>query len=177
MEAEDPLSQLADIHLPQAVAFWPPAPGWWLLAALLFAAGAWFAWRQFRHWQENQRLKGVLRELDAAMSAFRSVEPGEQRNEQGLALLYSFNSLLKRVALSRHPDADVAALTGSSWLAYLDMRGGSGEFGSGPGQVLAEGEYRPRFDADAEALYATVRRWIVQQYRKAGGTDRPGLSA
>ena len=34
METEDPLSQLADIHLPEAVSAWPPAVGWWLLAGL-----------------------------------------------------------------------------------------------------------------------------------------------
>ena len=177
MEAEDPLSQLADIHLPGPVSFWPPAPGWWLLAALLLAAGAWFAWRQFRLWQERQRLQRVLKELDVAMAAFRRVEPGEQRNAQGLALLYTVNSLLKRVALVRHPEAEVAALTGQDWLDFLDACGGAGEFRSGPGQVLAEGEYRPRFDADADALYATVRRWITQQYRSSASARLAEVAA
>ena len=31
------LSQLRDIHLPEAVPWWPPAPGWWMLFALVIA--------------------------------------------------------------------------------------------------------------------------------------------
>lgn len=55
MEAEDPLSQLADIHLPADVSFWPPAPGWWVLAALLMCGLCLLGLVQFRRWQQRQR--------------------------------------------------------------------------------------------------------------------------
>ena len=38
MNPQDPLSQLKDIHLPATGGFWPPAPGWWLLALILLLA-------------------------------------------------------------------------------------------------------------------------------------------
>ncbi len=40
--SEDPLAQLRDLHLPQAVADWPPALGWWLLAGLVLSGLVWF---------------------------------------------------------------------------------------------------------------------------------------
>ena len=35
MPEENPLINLKDIHLPPAVAIWPPAPGWWIVAVVL----------------------------------------------------------------------------------------------------------------------------------------------
>ena len=35
---QDPLAQLRDIHLPEAIGWWPPAPGWWILALLLLVS-------------------------------------------------------------------------------------------------------------------------------------------
>ncbi|HCG70266.1 MAG TPA: DUF4381 domain-containing protein, partial [Gammaproteobacteria bacterium] len=33
----DPLTALKDIYPPVEPHWWPPAPGWWLVAMLLFA--------------------------------------------------------------------------------------------------------------------------------------------
>ncbi|MEC7549612.1 MAG: DUF4381 domain-containing protein, partial [Pseudomonadota bacterium] len=45
MDSEELLAQLADIHLPAEISFWPPAFGWWILALLLLVAGS-FATRK-----------------------------------------------------------------------------------------------------------------------------------
>lgn len=178
METEDPLSQLADIHLPAAVPFWPPAPGWWLLAAILLAAGLFLGYRYYKKWQEQQRLKRALAELEQAIQVFRQTpeDDPQQQNRQGLALLYSVNSLLKRVALVHHPLSDIASLTGQAWLSFLDDTGRSDDFSRGPGKVLAEGEYRPTFDADSEALYDCARRWIIHQYRHTQAQSPAGAA-
>lgn len=163
MEAEDPLSQLADIHLPAAVPVWPPAPGWWVLAALLLCGLALLGYVQLRRWQQRQRLARVLQELAQARSAWSKADAAA-RNAAGLALLYAINSLLKRVALLHFPAAQVAPLAGRAWLAFLDAQGGTQEFSQGAGQILADGEYRPVFNGDAEALCQLARRWIERQY-------------
>lgn len=171
MEAEDPLSQLADIHLPADVPFWPPAPGWWALGGLLLLGLAMLAWTWFRHWQQTQRLKRALQALDAAHSHWARAHKTDP-NAAGLALLYAINALLKRIALQHHAASRVAPLTGRAWLAFLDAEGATADFSQGLGRVLAEGEYRRQFDADAadvEALCALVRRWIIHRYRQQPG--------
>ncbi|MFG4038539.1 DUF4381 family protein, partial [Pseudomonas aeruginosa] len=44
----NPLDRLEPLIAPLPVGWWPPAPGWWLLAALLPLLG-WGLWRLRRH--------------------------------------------------------------------------------------------------------------------------------
>ena len=112
----DPLSALRDIHLPPEPAFWPPAPGWWIVALLMaLLAGASTLWgrrvaRRRRPRREALRALGALREALAAGEA-----PHRVAAESA--------SLLRRVALSRYPRSKVGGLTGKAWLEFLDAHG------------------------------------------------------
>jgi hypothetical protein len=161
MEAEDPLSELADIHLPDAVNFWPPAPGWWVLAALVVIALVLVYRRQLARLFLRRRLGSALRELDTAYAAFQSAT---DKNAAGLQLLQTFNAVLKRVALLHYPDPELPRLSGRAWLRFLDTQMDGADFTAGVGQVLADGVYRPVFTADAAALHALCRRWVEQSY-------------
>lgn len=166
MEAEDPLSQLADIHLPGVISFWPPAPGWWVLAALVLLGLALLARQLYRQWQQEQRVKRVLAELAQAYQVYQQASADTlHKNQAGLSLLYAINSLLKRVALVQHADVEVAPLSGLAWLQFLDQRGNNTDFTQGAGKVLGDGEYRPHFDGDADALHQVARQWLVRQYQ------------
>ncbi|MEA1049270.1 DUF4381 domain-containing protein [Lamprobacter modestohalophilus] len=146
---------LRDIHLPAEPGFWPPAPGWWLLFTLLLGGALWLGrlgWGQYRRLRRRQR---ILAELDRLQRA----------GLQGPALIAALSALLKRVALSRYPRTEVAALTGTDWLAFLDRSGGNGRFATGPGRVLADGAYAPAAPEgdpgrDRQALLTLVRDWL-----------------
>ncbi len=173
MEAEDPLKDLADIHLPATVSWWPPAPVWWLLAALVVAALAYAALLLFRRWQQGQRLKVAVSEIRTALASWQQANAIDA-GQAGLALLYACNSTLKRVALVHYPDSDVASLHGRAWLAFLDQSGLTNDFSKGPAQVLADGSYRRSFITDAAtatALTTAAEHWISRQY-----THPPQLS-
>lgn len=140
---------LRDIHLPPVPDFWPPAPGWWVLFALgLVLFGLCLRWL-YRRYRVARRRRKILAELLHLAG-----------RDSGPELVAEVSALLKRVALARFPRAQVASLTGSGWLEFLDRSGGGGRFTGGPGSVLAEGPYAPASDFDAEELLALAGDWI-----------------
>lgn len=153
--------QLRDIHLPPPPDFWPPAPGWWLLVAILLALLAWalvIAWRRARLRQAQRRLLALLDEL-------------ERRGTHEPRQLAQLSILLRRIALMHYPRGEVAGLAGEAWLHFLDSSGGNGGFANGPGRVLAEGPYMPELpgEYDPVGVTALVRDWIRKNAGRRNG--------
>lgn len=153
MPEQDPLAQLRDIHLPDAVSAWPPAPGWWLLTALLLAlliAGLYWLRSIIRR---NRYRRMALKQLNAL--ATTSTGTAEQ--------LQQINQLLKQTALAARPATDIAALNGEQWLAFLDKTGNTSAFSQGAGNALKDGPYSPApANVDTEALHQLSAQWIKQ---------------
>jgi hypothetical protein len=146
--------ELRDIHLPGAAPFWPPAPGWWVVAALVVLLVGWVsvvAWRRRDRERARRRLLDALAALQADFARERSSEH-----------LARVARLMRRIALSRFSRERVAALSGAAWLRFLDESGGAGQFSNGPGRVLASAPYQRSVpaDLDIEAFVETVRAWV-----------------
>ncbi|MBI4693064.1 MAG: DUF4381 domain-containing protein [Gammaproteobacteria bacterium] len=143
---------LRDIHLPAPVAWWPPAPGWWVLTGCTIAAAlgalAWIWWRR-----RTALSRRALRELAAIRAAY-AAEPDPHRAAQALSILS------RRLARALDPHGTAAALTGEAWLARLDAWTGTDAFTAGAGRALAVAPYRPGATLDAEALFAVFERWL-----------------
>lgn len=148
------LDDLRDIHLPPPPYLTTLVPEGWeaalVVAALaLFVATLWGLLRFLR----RRRLRCALREL-AGLAA------DHRRDGNATRLAAGLSRLLRRYAVARFPQTEVAGLTGSDWLRFLDAHGGQGAFVDGAGAALASRPYRTAGEVDAAALIAVVRRWL-----------------
>ncbi|WP_296698201.1 DUF4381 domain-containing protein [Thiocapsa sp. UBA6158] len=166
----DPLAQLRDWHLPDPIQWWPPAPGWWISAAVLLVVLLWLAGVRWRgHRRRGAAARSALRELAALRETVQA--DGDTR-----AFIAALSRLLRRFALARFPREQVAGLTGEAWLAFLDATGGGDGFRHGPGRALADLVYGGSRAGDPppnpDALAALAETWIRANRRHGGPTVR-----
>ncbi len=140
---------LRDIHLPQA-SWWPPAPGWWLLAGLLLLVACGLVWR-LRRAARGGALRAALREIDA-------LEAEYGRNADDLCLADGASRLMRRVALQIEPR--VGAQTGAAWDAFV-QRHARDAATLAVLDGLAVARFRAHADLDAPALLAALRSWCT----------------
>ncbi len=145
---------LRDLQLPETVGWWPLAPGWWVLVALLIVGFVYLAWRWSRAWRFNAPRRYALRELARLEAAYL-----EHRNP--VTLGKQLSELLRRGMLAYAPRADVAGLTGDAWLAWLDQGMPLPYFHTEGGKSLLTLPYRDPegdfSDTDIGALVSAVR--------------------
>ena len=149
----DPLSELRAYHLPDPVSWWPPAPGWWLLAGLLLALAIALTWWALWRYRRQAAARQALLEL-AELRSSLTADQDRQAYVRGLS------RLLRRFAMTRFARSQVAGLTGRDWLAFLDDHGGAGEFQGETGRLLNEAPYRPDSEISLEPLDNLVEQWI-----------------
>ena len=151
------LSQLRDIHLPAPISWWPPAPGWWLLAGMVVALmlGLYALIRRYRR---NDWRRVALRELTRLREQHESQQHAPHNIVSGLSVL------LRRVAISRFPREEVAVLNGDAWLGFLDSSvSGETSFQSGLGRLLTVAPYTPKAVIAPDALlklFVMSEKWM-----------------
>ncbi len=144
---------LRDIHLPDPVGWWPPAPGWWLLVLGLVVL-AFIA----RHVRRRRRPGATVG--PAAARELATIRADYERHGDPQRLAGELSVLLRRFALTQAKRASVAGLTGDAWLAHLDTRAGAPLFSEGPGRALLDAPYRAAVDFDAPGLIGACAKAI-----------------
>lgn len=151
---------LRDIHLPGAIAWWPPALGWWLVATLALATLAFFALRFYARRQHRTALRAV-----------RRVRAALEQGTEPVACLAQLSTVIRRFVMttasrSAADTTNVAGLVGDRWLAYLDGRWQRDVFRYGDGRQLLAAPYARPGSAnrdDALRLAQLCEDWLRSQ--------------
>jgi len=139
---------LRDIHAAPATPWWPPAPGWWIVFAVLVAGIAIVV--SIAH-RRRARRRALARTFDDTVAA--APTPAAQ--------IAAMSELLRRAARLRDPAAD--RYEGHRWRAHLDAGAKNALFDDDAGLLLVEGAFRPDVDAQAVAnLRERARRRFLE---------------
>lgn len=146
------LSGLRDIHLPVPLAWWPPAPGWWLVLAggvlVLFLGGL-----GYLYWYTRPR-----------QYALRTWAATYKTTQDPVVLARALSALLKRLALMIYPREQVAALAAEAWEAFLQQTLGH-TLSDSQRHLIAFAVFMPPGalpDESASDLYTAGQRAICQ---------------
>lgn len=131
---------LKELVFPDAVSVLPPAPGWYVLLAVVSIAALFGCWRGWQRWRRNAYRREALvlaREARPAQLPF----------------------VLRKAALLAFSRVDVASLRGADWIGWLNRTGG--------GHVLFEDEDAARLDTLAYGAEASFDENDIQRLRQA----------
>lgn len=165
---------LRDIHLPDPVGWFPPAPGWWILLLLSVAIIAYGIWRIVKHRQRLSIYRSAIHELE-------QIKNNYQRDCDAKALSQALSILLRRVAITVTSRGVSAGLTGEPWLDHLDTLSREPCFNTDTGRLLIEAPYKPSADINGDALLQLCETWVKKACKpknKAGmnfRSDRGGV--
>lgn len=161
MNGTDPasLDRLHDIIVPAAVPWLPPAPGWYLLAALVIGLLMLLIVHRAMLWRANAYRRTALAEL-------RVFSKGSAAVAEPRTKLRGAAEILKRTALVAAPREDVASLSGRPWIAWLNEHGGGSSFHGAVTRLLTTRAYQSdKSDLEDHSLNDTLKvigTWIVR---------------
>lgn len=154
---QENLLQLHDIHLPAAASWWPPAPGWWVLAAAILLLLTWILYRLAKWIKAALWRKKLLAEFNYYHAQIDSMDDCQ--------LATAVSRHLRQLALTLYPASEVASLTGTDWLEFLENHSKQKGFFEIPGRYLVEAPYKPTENrlstAQKKQLLKLARQWAV----------------
>lgn len=113
----NPLSQLEDIQLPQAVSIWPLAPAYWLLicvAVIFLCLISWIIYKRFKSREERRFIRGLIQQIDTLDGSAPDFLSRVQK-----ALKLAANQKCKQSPYVTSSNQAVMAQTGEEWKAVL----------------------------------------------------------
>ena len=183
MDSTELLAQLADIHLPEPVSYWPLAIGWWILIAIALVLLA-LLFRKFASRARQHKIyRCALAELENCYDSYSHADP-TVIDQSKLDYVNQFNTVIRRVALVHYPQTNAASLDGASWLDFIRQKGESFLMTDDIAAALQHGRFQTKCDVDVDAMQSFGRQWIESLYKcskkpkeASSATDAQGLSS
>lgn len=143
---------LRDIHLPDAVSWWPPAIGWWLVLIILLLA-IYFLPKLYR------RIT-YLALNTVSQQAFDKIRLEHSQNNDTKQLIEALSKLLRQISMSYYGREKVAQLTGDMWLDSLNSLTDINYFTPKLRNALINAPYQKNISIDANELLLAIQNWI-----------------
>ena len=158
----DPLDALKDIYLPVEPHWWPPAPGWWITAALILAMLWWCGRRVWAYRAATRPIRAAQRMIDSLIAEEATATSSDA------SLANQCNEVLKRLLVVALGMRTLTNQSGETWLRTLDQLSMTTSFTQGAGSALGEDRFRPQFSANRHALLNCVKQLLNKvHYRKS----------
>lgn len=153
---------LRDIHAAPAPPWWPPAWGWWVLAALLVVAAIWGVLWLRRFLARRRYRRHLLAEVDHIFAQWQA----DQNDQRAVAAI---SALLRRLLIHAGGRRELAGAVGAEWVEVLQSVAGDDETQRGVAAALASAPYRR--DTDTGSMPSVgdfadlARRWVAEVCR------------
>jgi len=151
---------LRDIHLPDAVSWWPPAIGWWILLTVILLT-IYFIPKLYR-WLTFIPLHKVTNE------AFLEIKDEYRQHQDNTQLVQSLSKLLRQISMTYHGREKVAHLTGEKWVGSLNTLTEKDYFSSELKNIIINAPYQKNNNIDTTELLDATQQWINALPKKAG---------
>lgn len=143
--------QLRAPQTPEAISWWPLAPGWWIAAALLLALVSYAVIKWRRHQQKNNYRRTAATMLDAYYSDW-------QHESNDGNYLRAANSVLKRAC--SHFDTHSRKLSGDNWINYLnDLT--NNDLAITTQVALSKELYQRQPKAEVSLIHEDLKSWLI----------------
>jgi hypothetical protein len=165
------VEQLRDIQGIQSVPWWPPGPGWWLLAVVSLALIT-LIWRFRAHLRVRVPPLPFITVGSWRWDAGRQLRDLRKRvsTQDTKQTAGELSELIRRIAMARLGRDVCAGLTGEAWLAWLAGNDPKGFDWPQQGSLLLEIPYAPPGDLgraqELLALIDAAYQWIEVEDRK-----------
>lgn len=151
------LANLKDLHLPQAIGWWPLATGWYVLIILILLLAIIAGWQVYLRCYKNKRYK---RE---ALRRLANYEKMYQQGGNAQAASINISMLLRQVALLYFPREHVASLTDEAWVSFLSTTSKNTDFKAIQTLILLLPYQKTADEADLKPLFDMAKIWIKQR--------------